>query len=127
MKFYIAGRNSKRNEIKRMQNALINEGHQITVDWTDDKFIRPYSEHKELSEKYAKLSVDGVKQCDVFLIISDEAGMGMYVELGVAIALKKKVIVLGDKNSMFYFYPGIIVKDNFEEMLKGLWSEFILW
>ena len=59
-------------------------------------------------------------------MLSDEAGTGMYVELGAAIASylergKPEIFVIGPHNSrsMFYFHPAVQRVDNLEGVLRG--------
>ena len=127
MKFYIAARFDKRDEVKKLQNVLAEMGHEIVGDWTDHKPIKPYSENHDIARDYASDDINGVKNADSFIILSDEAGTGMYVELGAAIAAnalkgKPKIYAVGEHNSrsMFYFHPAVkrlsSVEDFFVEI-----------
>lgn len=50
-----------------------------------------------------------IKKCDTFILISDRAGTDMFVELGIAIGLRKKVYVVGghNKRSLMHFHPHV--------------------
>jgi len=127
MKFYIAARFGLKNHVIKLFNLLKDQGHEVVGDWTEHELVKPYEKSKELSEKYAVEDIEGVKNCDVFVIISDEAGTGMYVELGAAILShlkfgKPKIYVIGEYNSraMFYFHPSIKHKKDFNEVLEDL-------
>ena len=49
------------------------------------KQIRPYEENMQTAAGYATEDVRGVRGCDIFILITDTDGHGMYVELGIAI------------------------------------------
>lgn len=122
MKFYIASRFDKKKEIKNVMQFLQNRGHTVTTDWTKHKPIKPYSEHQEIAKDYAIEDMEGVKNCDIFILLSDEAGTGIYIELGVALALGKKIFVVGphDDRSMFFFHPQVARRTTIDEVFKEL-------
>lgn len=127
MKFYIAARFGLKDEVRSMYKVLQEKGHGVIADWTEHKPIKPYGENPSLSRDYSIEDIDAVTNCDVFVIVSDEAGTGMYVELGAAIASnlkngRPKIYVIGGNTDrvMFYFHPSVIKKATFEEVLKDL-------
>ena len=76
------------------------------------------------------LAIECIKQindCDVFILISDENGAGMYTELGIALQLsnqknKPKIYIIGKYNerSVFFFHPLIIRVKTLEEIFTDL-------
>ncbi|MDD5710711.1 MAG: hypothetical protein PHV43_01245 [Candidatus Colwellbacteria bacterium] len=127
MKFYIAARFGLKDEVRGIYKTLQEKGHEIVADWTEHKPIKPYEENKDLARDYSIEDVDAASNCDVFVLISSDAGTGMYVELGAAISNniksgKPKIYVVGDNTdrAMFYFHPSVTRKDTFEEVLKDL-------
>ncbi len=60
-----------------------------------------------------------VKNCDIFILISDKAGTDMFVESGIAIALKKKIYIVGkwNKRSLMHFHPNITRVDSLESLI----------
>lgn len=127
MKIYIAARFDKKEEVRGLQKMLSEKGHEISADWTLHKPIKPYDQNQEIAASYAIEDVDGVKDCDVFILLTDEAGTGMYVELGVAILShlqsgKPKIYAVGERisRSMFYFHPSVNRRENIGQVLKEL-------
>ena len=127
MKFYIAARFTLKEEVRKIYDLLKEKGHEITVDWTLHKPIQPYDQNKELAEEYTSEDIQGVKDCDVFVLIGDEAGTGVHTELGVAILSylkhrKPLIYVIGENNtkSMFYFHPAVEIKKDIYEVLDDL-------
>jgi len=127
MKIYIASRFHKKEEVKKLYKLFRDKGHKISSDWTLHKRIKPYKENQEMASKYAIEDVEGVKDSDIFIMISDNTGTGLYTELGVAIAScvefgKPKIYIIGDYKDrfMFHFHPSINLKNNIEEVLKEI-------
>ena len=127
MKFYIAARFGLKDEVKEIYKTLEDKGHEVTADWTEHKPVKPYDEHQDISGEYAVEDVDAAMSCGVFILVSSEAGTGMYVELGAAIAnniknCSPKIYIIGNHTgrSMFYFHPSVIRKNNLEEVLEDL-------
>ena len=122
MKFYIAGRTKAVPEIRRMTKILVDLGHEVSHDWTqlDCDMARPYPAAKAC--QIAQDDLSGVKNADVFIIVSDEAGTGMYVELGVALAQGATVYALGEYNdiTVFHYLPTVKRFKTFEDVLNDL-------
>lgn len=127
MKFYIASRTKNAPLVCEWYKLIKEKGYKISLDWTkyylQDALHRPYEKNEKMTQKCAEESIDGVKNCDVFILLTDEAGVDMYAELGMAIAFKVPLIyVIGDytSKSVFYFHPQVKRRKNIEEVLKEL-------
>lgn len=114
MKIYLAAKFDKKQEVRDLYERFKKMGHEITTDWTLHKSIRPYESNPETSRDYSIEDIDAARNCDVFILMTDEAGTGMYVELGAAISSnlehgKPKIYVIGEhtSRSMFYFHPSV--------------------
>jgi hypothetical protein len=131
MKFYIASSTSRRDEVIKLQKQIVKKGHEVAFDWPNlHPPIKPYLKNQDLAKQYAIEDVDGIKNCDVFvLLISETPGIGSTTELGMAIALfelqgKPKIYIVGNRDhlspNMFYFHPSVIYKSSFNEVLKDI-------
>jgi len=93
MKVYIAGTWEQRLFVKELAIYLKKEyGEGLSIfDWT---------EHckADCAFEYAKADMDGVVSCDAFVLVDPNTfSRGKFVEFGMALALKKFVIVLMDR------------------------------
>jgi hypothetical protein len=121
VKVYVAGRSAIRDGVEDAIKKLISAGFEITFDWT--KYPRMvYKDDPELAQKYSLLELEAISVCDAFILISDEEGRGMYVEMGYALALDKSIYVIGKHNTkpIFMYHPAIIKMDKIEEVIKKL-------
>ena len=125
MKFYVAARWGLREEVRDIYKKIEEGGHEITEDWTVREGVRPYSQHPKLSREYSISDVEGVRDCDVFVLLSDKAGTGIHTELGTAILSnierdKPKIYVIGDHldMSMFFFHSSVNRSRNIDAVLE---------
>ena len=127
MKFYIASRFANKDRVLEMAGKLEELGHSWSFNWTRHQSIKPYSENKELAEQFGVDDFEGVLDADIFIILGDEAGSGMYVELGAAMASNAlkggvKIYSIGEYNERtpFHFHPMVKRLESFEEVLEDL-------
>ena len=127
MKFYIASRVNNKSLVKNIRNQITKLGHQFLSTWIDETNIIPYEKNAKNAKLRAIQCIKDTSKCDVFILISDEEGAGMYTELGVALLAhsinkRPKIYVIGDhlNRSMFFFHSGIKRLKTFEEVLADL-------
>lgn len=135
MKVFVSGQIGDVDRVRVVQDALRRAGHEITHDWTRNetgkKMLSSRADklnNPEEATRRATLDIDGVLDADAYVICSDneDAGKGMYVELGAAIAMAERgsmrVYLLGGMNHMtiFYFHPKVQKIDSIEELLEEL-------
>lgn len=121
MKIYLAGRFTRQNEFKGYADLLTLDGHEITANWV-------YGGEEGLRyEDIAELDTNDVLRADAILAFSEPYGSenrggGRHSEWGIAIAAKKILLLVGQKEQVFHWYPGVIQMPKFESMrnyLKG--------
>lgn len=127
MKFYIATRFNRRNEVGEIHKILLDKGYKFLSTWDEEDKIKPYDKHLRKARKRAVKCINAAKNCDVFILLSDEEGTGMYVELGTAIMSnllkgKPKIYIIGNylNRSMFFFHPIVKRKKSIEDVLKDI-------
>ena len=127
MKIYLAARFGKKEEVRYLYRRFKELGYEIASDWTLHKPIKPYESNHETAREYSIEDINAVRNCDVFILMTDEAGTGMYVELGVAISSnieqgKPKIYVIGEhtSRSMFYFHPSVNRRKTIDDVLEEI-------
>lgn len=120
MKFYVASRTARASDILHIRASLLELGHEV-YDWTIFASIkRPYMENEVAP--IAAEELQAVKDADIFILLGDEGGTGMYVELGYALATNTKIYCVGNHNNLtvFQYLPQVTRVDSFEDVLKDL-------
>lgn len=138
MKIYVAGKWSERNRVKSIMEALESRKHTITCDWTrhiaperitkahgDGLFTKSYdwSKNEDWAQNghktYAEEDLEGVRLCDVLVAYMPTPEIfykGAWIEIGIALGLNKKVIIIGkDITTVFLGLSNIFVVDYKED------------
>lgn len=107
MNFYVSGKLGDTGITKAVMEALKEAGHKITLDWTTIPQLKPYDINAEASPAAAIDEANAVKEADVLVMIPHDKGIGMYVELGIALGfgIPVRVIVLGPSRTIFFHHP----------------------
>lgn len=120
MKLYVAGHNQE--ESRTVAVCLIEAGHSITSRWLNEDFKRT-SEYTDLDRTaIACRDVEDVELCDSLVLISSPRRVpgGKFVEAGVALALGKKVLILGHRENMLLYHTLCHSFDNVEDLIEFL-------
>lgn len=99
---YVAGASSERaDRAKPVIAALMKAGFVVTHDWTEAVDMHgANNEHGTLTEEdlcaCAHADLCGVRQADILVLLAPEnASTGAWVELGLALALGRRVFIAG--------------------------------
>ena len=120
MKFFVSGKVGEEDDAKKAIQVLREAGHEITFDWTTIEHLRPYDLNSSASQEAAIKESRGVLDADVLVIIAHERGVGMYVELGIAIGagIPVRVVTNTESRTMFFHHPLVKKVASFEEVIK---------
>jgi len=98
MKFYIASRLKNYEAVQRLSNKLKSAGWVHTCDWTASLSTEEMS--VDFLKGIGKKEYDGVKNADIVIILTPQGG-GTHTELGIALALNKKIYICHDDDTYF--------------------------
>jgi nucleoside 2-deoxyribosyltransferase len=121
MKFFVSGKVGNESDAQQLMSLLRQAGHEITFDWTTIAHLRPYDQNAKASREAALLETRGVKQADVLIIIANDMGIGMFVELGIAIGAGIPVRVVTtskDSRTMFFHHPLVKQVTDINEIVR---------
>lgn len=123
MKIYLAARFSKRHILQAWQIELEKLGHEIVSRWSmrgSDHMKSPgLSERASESERarFAKEDIEDINNCDCVISLMEEPRNdgrgGRHVEFGYALAKGKRLMIVGDKETVFHDLPEVEVFSNF--------------
>ena len=126
MKYYIATKLENHAEHNRVRDALNAAGHECTYDWTSHGPV--YARGLAVIEQTAQLEHEGVAEADT-LIMLWPGGRGTHVELGMAIALQKRCLIVSDvedhhgatkETCAFYHHPHVEMLRTVDELLQAV-------
>lgn len=119
MKVFLSARYSRRNELKEIRSLLQQYGYEVCSRWLDTEWNETERESQvyssaappEYREQYSQWDRDDVLACDYFVAFTEEPRSntrgGRHVEFGIAIAAKKRIIVVGPRENIFYYLPEV--------------------
>jgi hypothetical protein len=107
LKFFVSGKIGEQGGAIEAMDALRDAGHVITFDWTTIPHLKPYDETVNASREAALKEAQGVADADAVVLIAHESGVGMFIEMGMALALGKPIYVVTARpsRSMFFHHP----------------------
>jgi hypothetical protein len=124
---YVAAKFNRKDEVKKLHKEAKKRGWTISEDWTRHEKVDIMEVGTIIAEMRAQDDLEGVTIADVFIMLADEPGPGMYVELGVAIAMSVTygtpliILVVPEElkcRSIFFYHPNVIRRTTTEGLLE---------
>lgn len=128
MRVYVASSTANIDRVEQAYERLEELGHTITHKWTlqvrelgdaEDKDLTPQHQHQ-----LAQGDFRGVKNAELVVVLGHPAVCGALIELGMAIALRKRAWVVGEFPRVpVFFHMGqvtIMTEDEFEKHVTYL-------
>jgi hypothetical protein len=133
LKVYMAARFSRRDELREYVPFLVNLGIDVTSRWLHE--VGPLdgkmSNHTaRFLGDTALVDYEDIERADAILLFSEDPLVGFvrggrHVEFGIALGLGKNVYVIGPKENIFHYMPGVEHFASLEAFgcAKGVTSE----
>jgi hypothetical protein len=129
MKVYLAARYSRHPEMQHVAQALIAQGYEVTSRWIwgehqslDEHLLHP--EVRSDSQRFAQEDIADLHAAECFIGFSEALRLpsrgGRHVELGMALALGKRVCVVGGLEHVFHALPHVEHYATLEALLQAL-------
>jgi nucleoside 2-deoxyribosyltransferase len=115
MKIYIASHDQELAQ--QAADYLELMGHELVARWVWYPF-NPTETHTIQERKdIAQMDADDVADCDCLILLSGPAKYsgGKFVEAGIALALGKRVVVVGVRENMLLWHPKVEQIDDVRE------------
>jgi hypothetical protein len=125
MKIYLAATYTKQPIMQQIARRLISLGHIVTSSWI----------HGTIDSHYrleAEKDVHDIYEADTLIFFTDlnhiffpdklihQTRGGRHTELGLALGLQKRIILVGDRENIFHYLPKIEQVNTIDEMLEIL-------
>lgn len=96
---YIASKLENAERVRALRDDLLRTGHVLTYDWTVHGSVQTGG--PAAIARAAAAECEGVRDADVVIVLLP-GGKGTHVELGIAHALRKTILIVGDRRA----FPG---------------------
>lgn len=128
MTIYLAGRFSRRALLCEVRDELRRMGHEVTSRWLDTEWAdRPDSSSAappEYREKYALIDMQDVRTADTVVNFTEAPGEGSrggrHVEFGLAVAWRKRLVVIGHRENLFHHLPEVEFYPSHWDWMRSL-------
>jgi nucleoside 2-deoxyribosyltransferase len=132
MKAYLASRYTRRDELRTYAKLLEQFGVEITSRWLDEAepLQSEMGDHSdEFYVKTAAIDLEDVDAADVLIFFSEDPLVGTkrggrHFEHGYAYAKKKPIFVIGPKENVFHYSPGVHHYGSLDEFITLHQHEF---
>src|SRR5678815_1657271 len=96
---------------------LESRGHVVTSQW-----LKAF---EGLSDEYARKDLDDVAAADMLLFVNYEAWKnsgtgGRHVEFGYAIALGRRIVLIGSRSNIFHYLSNVEVYETVEAFMVSI-------
>ena len=138
MKIYLSSAYHRRLELCTYRDQLQARGHEVTSRWlggpeqldTDGNplgqdreamFERGDPAMDELRVMFAGNNVDDIADADMLILFTGGGRRGgSHVEMGIAIGLNKRLAIVGPRENVFHWLPGVRQFDGWNGLLEWL-------
>jgi hypothetical protein len=129
-RIYLAASWSVRGQMLVRQRELRQMGHYVTSTWLDDDTAAvepgpdPNCDDPERAAGCARADAADLMLADLVIMSTDVPSTtgGFHVELGLALAAEKEIILVGPRLNIFHYLPTIQHYDSWTEVLTYLGS-----
>ena len=120
MKIYVASHDQA--EAKKIASELMRAGHVITSTWLDQPFLQTTDHTEDECREIALRDCEEIRRSDALVLLSqeDECPGGKFVEVGIALGLLKKIVVIGHRENMLMWHPSIMIVNTVRDVLEVL-------
>ena len=105
MRIYIAARYDRREQMQGLLRAIEEIGHRVTSRWIRDSFAGVPD------EICAGVDESDIDEAEALVAFSEPRGHlshgGRHVEFGIALALNKRLFLVGDRENVFHHHPSV--------------------
>ena len=118
---YFAARLRRREELLGYREQATAAGLEVTSRWLTAE--TPAELNEEVWQGLAALDREDILRAESLVLFSEpehDGGSGRHVEFGMALALGKRVIVVGEIENLFQRLPEVAVVSNWHDALELL-------
>jgi nucleoside 2-deoxyribosyltransferase len=124
---YLAGRFARRSELRFAAEELARDGFEIASSWLfqDASIPGGIIGSEGRAAEVAEMDFEDIRRADVCIAFTEPADGpqgrgGRHVELGVALALGQRVVIVGPREHLFHCLPDVRHFDDWPAARDGL-------
>lgn len=123
IKIYLAARYTRMRELQGYRDILQGSGFTMVARWVNGEH-EAYENDPHLRGRFAQEDLEDVERADWVINFTEEPRAhatrgGRHVEFGMAVALKKRLIVIGWRENVFHYLPQVEFYRSWQEFFPG--------
>jgi len=130
MQVYIAGQYARKLEFREYAAQCRQQGITVGARWLDESEAPTIGLNDNSDEKlahYGQRDYQDIQDCDIFVFFAEPNTNqpprgGRHVEFGMAVQLRRPIVVIGQPENIFHYLPWLDVEffDNWNSALAYL-------
>lgn len=111
-KIYLAAQYERLEEMKKIRDLLVENGHAVTSRWIDQLHgqeealgMKELTEYPSRGQKYALIDMQDISDADTMVVFTSGNGGGRggyHTEFGMALASMKRIVIVGPRENVFH-------------------------
>lgn len=125
MRWYLAASFSRQEEMRGYRTALLNQGEEVQARWITDHTSSVEHDTDDQRTEDAIHDIEDITKCEAVMFFSetpDAPGIrkrgGRHVEYGIALALNKRVVIIGERENVFHYLPSVEIYSDFNAFME---------
>jgi hypothetical protein len=134
-RIYLAARYSRNAEMRGVRDVLEALGHKVTSRWIDQHggnllesiVAEKLNAAPDECAKYARIDLEDLERADTVISFTSAQGGGKggrHIELGVALGLGKRTVIVGPRENVFHTLPTIEWYPDWAHLVMAWAPEF---
>lgn len=124
-RIYLAARFARREELREIAEELAKAGARVTSRWLDESPLRDWELGNARAATLAEMDFGDLRSADVCIAFTEggegpSGRGGRHAELGIALALNLRVIVVGPREHVFHCLPAVEQYPDWERARQAL-------
>lgn len=128
---YLSGQFEDGPVLRKVRDDLVRAGFRVTSRWLNGASSTPATASAHQEGAAARLAaiayqdIEDIEAADVVVVFNPREACntgrgGRHVETGYALALRKRVIVVGARGNVFHWMPEVTVVDDWGDLIVAL-------
>lgn len=111
MRIYLAASFSTKVSANLRADEIRSRGHEITSSWLSATNDSDPLDDAGICVTAALTCFADIARADLLIqVVPPRTSPGKYVELGIAVALQKEIVIVGGIASVFHYHPAVIAR-----------------
>jgi hypothetical protein len=126
VKIYLASRYYRHPQMREYRAALAAIGHEVTSHWIDvggdGLTAAALGPNPDAGIPHAERDLEDIRAADAVMVFTGQPSTtgGMHVELGYALGLGRRAILVGPRENVFHCLPGIEWYPDWDALMARL-------